>query len=146
MEIERLTTYKAEDFEALAELMAQLSSRLALTEGRLREVLADPGVRLYVLRDSGRIVGCAELCVYESLSARKAMVEEVVVLEEYRGRGLGRALLEHLLAEARREGPMELYLTSNQKRVAANALYRSLGFEQKSTNCYRMDVGTERNV
>lgn len=146
MEIERLTTYKAEDLEALAELMAQLSSRLALTEGRLREVLADPGVRLYVLRDSGRIVGCAELCVYESLSARKAMVEEVVVLEEYRGRGLGRALLEHLLAEARREGPMELYLTSNPKRVAANALYRSLGFEQKSTNCYRMDVGTERNV
>ena len=145
MEIDRLKSLGTSDFEALAELMAQLSPRLELTEERLREVLADPGVRLYVLRDSGRIVGCAELCVYESLSARKAMVEEVVVLEEYRGRGLGRALLEHLLAEARREGPMELYLTSNPKRVAANALYRSLGFEQKDTNCYRMDVGTERN-
>lgn len=140
MEIDRLKSLGTSDFEALAELMAQLSPRLELTEERLREVLADPGVRLYVLRDSGRIVGCAELCVYESLSARKAMVEEVVVLEEYRGRGLGRALLEHLLAEARREGPMELYLTSNPKRVAANALYRSLGFERKDTNCYRMDV------
>lgn len=140
MNIERLKVLEPNDFEALAELMAQLSARLVLTEERLSEVLADPGVRLYVLRDSGRIVGCAELCVYESLSARKAMVEEVVVLEEYRGRGLGRALMEHVLAEARREGPMELHLTSNPKRVAANALYRSLGFEQKNTNCYRILV------
>lgn len=140
MEIERLTTYGAEDFEALAELMGQLSARLVLTEERLREVLADPSVRLYALRDSGRIVGCAELCVYESLSARKGSVEEVVVLDEYRGKGLGRRLLEHVLAEARREGPMELSLTSNPKRVAANALYRSLGFERKETNFYKIEL------
>ena len=53
---------------------------------------------------------------------------------------MGRKLMEHLLAEASRMNVDCIHLTSNPKRVAANALYQKMGFERKETNCYVMKV------
>jgi ribosomal protein S18 acetylase RimI-like enzyme len=90
---------------------------------------------------NGRIIGCASLCVFESPTGRKASVEDVVVGEGFRGQGIGRALMEHLIDFVRRElAPVDLHLTSRPERVAANTLYRSLGFERRETNVYRMRV------
>lgn len=139
--IAQMTTWSEADFSDLAGLMIQLSPRLSLTEERLRIVLEDNAIRLFVARDAGgRIVGCASLCLMDALSGKKGRVEDVVVCEEFRGRGLGRRLVEHVIAEARAMGQEELQLTSRPSRVAANGLYRSLGFEAVETNCYRMRI------
>lgn len=47
-------------------------------------------------------------------------------------------LVAHAIDFCRQHQVDTLMLTSNPKRIAANALYRSLGFEQKETNVYRM--------
>ena len=139
--IAQMTTWSEADFSDLAGLMIQLSPRLSLTEERLRTVLEDRAIRLFVARDAGgRIVGCASLCLMEALSGKKGRVEDVVVCEECRGAGVGRRLVEHVVAEARAMGLEELQLTSRPSRVAANGLYRSLGFEAVETNCYRMRI------
>ena len=83
-------------------------------------------------------MGCATLCVFHSPTGTKASVEDVVVDEEYRGRGLGRELMLGILERARRLAPIELHLTSKPARVAANALYQSLGFVRKETNAYTL--------
>ena len=91
------------------------------------------------------IIGCASLCVFDSPTGRKASVEDVVVESGHRGQGIGRALLEHIIGFARRElAPIDLQLTSRPERVAANALYRSLGFERRETNAYRLRLMDER--
>lgn len=117
--------------------------RLGLTREHLQRVVADPAVTLCVARlitgpDPliNPIIGCAVLVAVDSLSGRLGRVEDVVVREDARGRGVGRALMEFVLAEAAKLAPIELQLTSKPARVAANALYRSLGFELKQTNCY----------
>lgn len=140
IKIQRLTFCDESDFNSLKVLMKQLSPRLDLSRERLDSVLSDDNVRLYVIREEDGIIGCAELCIYESLSSRKGVVEEVAVLETHRGRGLGRTLMEFLLSEARSEAPIDLFLTSNQSRLAANALYSSIGFVPKSTNCYKLNI------
>jgi ribosomal protein S18 acetylase RimI-like enzyme len=53
-----------------------------------------------------------------------------------RGRGIGKALVEHALALAREAGADGAGLTSNPQRQAANKLYRSMGFELRKTNLY----------
>jgi ribosomal protein S18 acetylase RimI-like enzyme len=58
--------------------------------------------------------------------------------EALRGLGLGRKLVSHAINYCKEQGVHTLYLTSKPKRIAANALYQSLGFEQKETNLYRM--------
>ena len=75
---------------------------------------------------------------YYSPTGCKAWIEDVVVDNAYRGQGLGRMLVEEAIEQARGWGAETLMLTSNPKRIAANALYRSLGFEPKETNVYRM--------
>lgn len=89
----------------------------------------------------GRIAGCASLCVFSSPTGLKASVEDVVVGSAWRGQHLGRALLEHIISYASINlSPVDIHLTSRPHRVAATALYRSLGFNQKETNVYILKV------
>lgn len=140
MEIRRLKSYTPKEFAELKLLMKELSERLDLTENALTQVLEDENSHLYVLLDKEQIIGCASLCLFHSPTGRKASIEDVVVLSAYRGRQLGRQLVEHLLEEARKLSPIELHLTSKPKRIAANALYQSLGFIRKETNFYYLNL------
>ena len=103
-------------------------------------MLADPNSHLYVIREGGRIVACASLCNFHQPFSTDATIESVVVSSKMRGKGLGRKLMEHLLDEAVRMNVDCIHLTSKPTRVAANALYRKLGFERKETNCYTKKI------
>lgn len=85
------------------------------------------------------IIACACLCVAHSPEFTLGFVESVTVLSTQRGKGYGRMLMEHLIAEARRLRVDRLHLTSNPKRVAANVLYQKLGFVRYDTNCYQLE-------
>ena len=140
MEIVEVKGFTESQLEDMKVLMEQLTPGTVLTGEALSEVVADPASHLFAMMDSGRIVATGTLCLYRAPYARHATVEDVVVLSEYRGRGLGRMMMEHLLAEAARHSPVEVSLTSKPSRAAANALYKSLGFCRKETNSYRMDL------
>ena len=138
--MEELLTYTPSDFTDLASLMQELSSNIVFTRESLERMLAAPNSHLYVIREDGRIVACASLCIFHQPFSTDATIESVVVSSKMRGKGLGRKLMEHLLAEAARMKVDCIYLTSNPSCVAANALYQKMGFEKKETNCYVMKV------
>ena len=122
-------------------LMKELDPTLAVTPAMLRAAAEDPHTHLFVAVEDGHVIGTASLCVMHCLSGVKARVEDVAVASSSRGRGIGRQLMEHLLEFARRElAPVELNLTSRPARVAANQLYRSLGFLPYETNVYKMKL------
>lgn len=126
----------------LQHLLDQLTpSPVTLSEEQLRALIADPSSHLYLLEEEGTIVGMLTLGIYFSPTGSKGWIEDVVVDSEARGRGYGKLLVEHAIAEARRAGVEQLMLTSNPLRVAANRLYQQMGFQRKETNCYRMDMG-----
>ena len=93
-----------------------------------------PNYRLFVAEDvSGEIVATYALLVMHNLAHRgtpSAIAEDVVVSPTQQGRGIGRALMAHALAQARAAGCYKLALSSNAKRESAHAFYRSLGFQQ----------------
>ncbi len=135
--ITELKYYSTEAYTQLSTLMGQLSQRCVFDEDKLRAVIADANCHLYIYTE-GEIIGCATLCVYVSPTGRKASVEDVVVSQECRGRHIGRELVSYVLNRARELAPIELHLTSKPARVAANALYSSVGFQKKETNVYQM--------
>lgn len=99
---------------------------------------ASPGSRVFVARDDrGAIVGTASLFIVETLQRRMGHVEDVVVDEASRGRGIGEALMAELIAWAKIQQLSRLDLTSNPKRTAAHVLYLKFGFETRETTCYR---------
>ena len=143
MEIQELHNYTQAQFEDLKQLIAELSDRVNVTQSDLMLVLRDCNCHLYVILDGEHIVGCATLCIFHSPTGTKASIEDVVVSSAYRGQHLGKQLMEYVLEQAKAYAPIELHLTSNPMRVAANKLYQSLGFQKKETNCYQMMITDE---
>lgn len=73
-----------------------------------------------------------ELIGYGILAAGagEAHILNVCVRGEFRCRGIGRRLLEHLMELAREEGMSEVFLEVRPSNTAAIRLYQSLGFRQ----------------
>lgn len=158
MEIQELQNYTQTQFEDLELLMSELSDRVNFTQTDLMLVLKDSNCHLYIILESltpdpsssstklrtgageRRIIGCATLCVFHSPTGTKASIEDVVVSSAYRGQHLGKQLMEYVMEQAKAFAPIELHLTSNPMRVAANKLYQSIGFQKKETNCYQMTI------
>lgn len=140
MEILELHDYTQAQFEDLKQLMSELSDRVNFTQTDLMLVLKDRNCHLYTVLEGEHIIGCVTLCLFHSPTGTKASIEDVVVSSAYRGQHLGRQLMGYVLEQAKAYAPIELHLTSNPMRVAANKLYQSLGFQKKETNCYQMSI------
>jgi ribosomal-protein-alanine N-acetyltransferase len=86
-----------------------------------------PETRYYVVATDGTMVaGYAGLAV----AGGTADVQTVAVAAGLQGRGLGRRLLEDLLAEARRRDAVEVLLEVRSENEAAQRLYATAGFER----------------
>ena len=90
--------------------------------------------------ERGEIVGMLTLVVFRIPTGVRALIEDVVVDETARGRGVGEALTYAAFDRARAAGAKTVDLTSRPSREAANRLYQRLGFERRDTNVYRYSL------
>lgn len=90
--------------------------------------------------DNEKLVGMASLATYKVISGHKGMVEDVVVSEELRGKGIGRKLMEMLISEGQKLNLSEILLFSGHHRKPAIALYNSLGFNLKNSGMYTLKL------
>ena len=136
--VAELSSYTPQDLSDLNALMHELSATSYCDILLLSNALDDPNVHVYVIRDCGHIVATATLCVKHTLEFTIGDVESVVVSSRCRGLGYGKALMLAVIEAAKELGVHHLLLTSHPGRVAANELYRRLGFVRYETNCYKM--------
>ena len=141
MKIEELTDFSITALDAINGLLPQLSpSVVALDESDLRNIVDSESTKLFLAIDEDGVFGMLSLVLFRIPTGRKAWVEDVVVDEKARGRGVGKLLTEHAIQVAREHGAHSLDLTSRPSRAAANALYQRVGFEQRETNVYRFNI------
>lgn len=127
---------------ALAALLPQLNPSLSIPGlDHLKAMVADPAVTLLVARDGSEIVGTAAVVVYVTPIWIKARIEDVVVDQAARGRGVGEALVKGCIEVARNRGAAIVELQSARSREEANRLYPRLGFELRDSNVYRLKLG-----
>lgn len=131
--------------DALRRLVPQLSrSAPPPTAADVAAIVGHEATTLLVARDGeGRIVGTLTLVVFPIPTGIRAWIEDVVVDEAARGRGVGEALNREALRLAAQAGAKTVDLTSRPSREAANRLYRRIGFEPRDTNVYRMVLEAE---
>lgn len=92
---------------------------------RLAIEYAPPDGAFFLAFDGPTLVGCAGLRRFD---ADTGEVKRMYVLDAARGRGVGRRLVEALVAAGRALGYARLVLDSWPSMQAAQALYRSAGF------------------
>ena len=137
--IVEIKNYSLEYQEAMQRFLDQLtSSPMILTEDMFNQLLASPNSHLFFLLKDEQIAGMLTVGIYHSPTGGKAWIEDVVVDESFRGQGLSKLLVAYAIEFTKSKQIPSLMLTSNSKRVAANKLYQTMGFERKETNVYRM--------
>jgi len=89
--------------------------------------LLHPGITFLSLRDEGRLLAIGAL---KSLDETHVELKSIHTAEEARGNGAGRAIVEELIATARRNGATRVSLETGSMEAFApsRALYRRLGF------------------
>ncbi len=136
--LRRITASAAKQISRLMSQLAGSSRRVPSKV--IQEIVRDQNVVLTVVRDGEKIVGMGTLVFLRVPGGFHARIEDVVVDEAYRGQGIGRKIMERLIALARKKKAEYVELTSRPSRIAANKLYQSIGFKRKKTNVYRMDL------
>jgi ribosomal protein S18 acetylase RimI-like enzyme len=130
----------AELHETLQRLVPQLGAhKVGPSWEELGELIRSEATRLLIALEpdvNGQIVGILSLTVYRVPTGVRSIIEDVVVEESMRRRGIGEALVRKAIEAAREAGAEGVSLTSNPKREAANLLYQSMGFELRQTNPY----------
>jgi ribosomal protein S18 acetylase RimI-like enzyme len=146
--VEVLSEVTDEIVEAFGRLLPQLSrSAPPLDRAALTRVVSCPANTLLVARaeaapgQAGEIIGTLTLAMFPIPTGLRAWIEDVVVDEAARGRGVGAALTLEAIRLARGHGARSVDLTSRPSRVAAGRLYERLGFEQRGSRLYRLAIG-----
>ena len=104
------------DAKAFEEELATLPGKYAPPKGRLQ-------LALY----NDQPAGCIAL---RELDTRICEMKRMFVYPELQGKGIGRALAETLIREAKTIGYTRMQLDTSVRQVEAQTLYRSLGFKE----------------
>lgn len=137
----------AADLEALADLLSELFAlesdfspeRDKQLRG-LRLILDNPQLgRLFVLRVDDQVAGMANalLTISTAEGAPVLLLEDVIVKAAWRGRQLGRQLLEHVFGWARTAGITRVTLLADQDNAPALAFYERVGFTPSAMRVLR---------
>lgn len=135
---------KREDVEGLAALLRSLPDDLprfgleplGITVERVAEALGAGGDAntLLVSEDAGEITGFLNVHWQPSLlhSGGEGFVSALFIHPDYRGQGIGRALLTHVQEEGRRRGCSRLLLLNMRDRASyARGFYAKLGWRER---------------
>jgi putative acetyltransferase len=131
----RLRDYCSGDESQVFELVKQvlagygLGTNPEVTDSDLKDIsqcYLAPGGTFKILEHSGQIIGSYGLY---PLSLRSCELRKMYLVAEYRGRGLGKRMMDDALREAKTRGFREMVLETNSCLQEAVGLYRAYGFE-----------------
>jgi ribosomal protein S18 acetylase RimI-like enzyme len=95
------------------------------------ELAGDPNNSIELALSEGQIVGCYQLTFIRGLSytgGLRAQIESVRVARAYRGRGIGHAMMQQALAQAKARACALVQLTTDVRRDQTRQFYERLGF------------------
>jgi len=102
-------------------------------EEAMRRLQASAANTLFVAEIGGAVIGTMQVTIIPGLVSRgrtRAKFESVHIRPEWRGKGIGEAMIRHGVAFAREQGAEVVELSSNKKRLAAHRFYERLGFSR----------------
>ena len=152
MQVPKISEANAEDIPSLVSLLHELftlesdftpdSDKQARA---LQLIIGNPACgRIFVLRADSRVIGMvnALFTISTAEGGPVVLLEDVIIAQPYRGQGLGRKLVEHVLEWARRESFLRVTVLADRTNEAALNFYRQLDFRRSSMVVNRLELKT----
>jgi GNAT superfamily N-acetyltransferase len=117
------------------ELTEDPADKISLIEAeeKLDRIKFYPEYHIYVAELANKIVGTFALLIMDNLAHRgepSAIVEDVVILKEMQGKGIGKNMMNYAMEISRKKGCYKMVLSSHLRREKAHKFYESLGFKK----------------
>ncbi len=117
---------------------------------RLAAELHDPGSTFFFAEQDGLVIGYLKLntgsAQTEPMAGDSMEVERIYVVRARQGEGVGQALLDHAMAQARQQGIHEMWLGVWEHNPRAIAFYRRNGFEEFGDHVFMLGKDEQRDV
>jgi len=138
MEIVEINEFSNQALMALNKLMPLLSSSFSsLSKEDLSSIIESDASTLLMAKEDNQFCGAITLVMFQIPSGSRAWIEDVVVSEEVRGKGVGKKLVQHAVNLALEARVKSIDLTARDARGAAIYLYKKVGFQDRETNVFR---------
>jgi len=92
------------------------------------EYLSDPNSTTIVISVEDIIVGVASIHIIQKLTRILGVIEDVAVNKKYRGKGVGKKLVERLILIGKQKNCDKIVLSSSEKN---SKFYEKIGFKKK---------------
>ena len=124
--------------ENLAQLFSQLNGYDTPPDtGRINALISCGTLAFYLACVDNKPIGMASVIACRTAASDKLWIEDVCVLDEYRGNGIGKSLMQYAMRDSVEYfGGGTFWLTSRPSREAARAMYKVLGFTQYETGVF----------
>lgn len=138
--LKKVTAEALSDINRLIKQLRRKGDVMTGTRTDLRAILENKNIVFVVAQDGTRVASMGTLYIIQKIGKRVGHIEDMVVDEEYRGQGIGKKVMQGLIAAAKTRKVTQLELTSGPDRIAANKLYVKSGFKIRKTNAYSLSL------
>lgn len=101
--------------------------------------------KYFVAKENNRIIGGAGIYPTDGLDNDTCELVKMYLLQEYRGKGVGRMLIEKCIEEAKKIGYAKMYLETTPELASAISMYEKFNFKyipQRMGNTGHHSCGT----
>jgi GNAT superfamily N-acetyltransferase len=130
--------------KALFDQEAEFEPNSEVQRKALSKIILEPKIGIILVsKVDEKIVGMINLLFTQStaLGSKVAILEDMVVLSKYRGKGIGSRLIDYAVGEAVKEGCLRITLLTDFENTKAQSLYQKKGFVKSQMTPYRLLLG-----
>jgi [ribosomal protein S18]-alanine N-acetyltransferase len=127
------------DLEQIMEIEKACFGKDAWSKSNMKSELIAPHTTYVVAEESSSLIGYAGLS--KLATSTSSDIQTIAVTGSHRGLGIGRLLMERLLAFAKGQNAKEVFLEAREDKPTPQNLYSSLGFKaiDRRENYYQPD-------
>lgn len=133
--IEQLNKLLDSDYDSICNLMQELTKGIKCPSQEMLYRALSSGT-IVVARQDSRIIGMSTFKYYDALSGRKGWIEDLVVNNDFRNKGVAGLIMKEVEAFAKKNNVDSINLTSRPERVAAHRFYEKQGFSKRITDVF----------
>ena len=132
---------------SLLELYKQLNPDDNILDERIIkniwENIKNQNIKYFIAKDNEKIIGSCYICIIPNLTRGGksiGFIENVITDIKYRGKGIGKIIMENAIKYAKENNCYKVILQSGNKRTDAHEFYKKLGFDGESKKAYEIRI------
>lgn len=135
----------SKDIELAFKAIKELHMRVPMERDAVSYFINDPSCYLLLAISDTDIIGSLNgySLRHPHICRPQFLLYEIDVNENHRGKGIGQALVNKFLDEARIANAFEVWVLSNESNIAAIEMYKKCGFQSRNRDDVMLSISIE---